>query len=237
LAPGARRAELVDAAGGDQERLRGFVARRCSGEPLAWLVGSVRFCAETVLVRPGVYVPRRQSEPLALEAAARLPADGIAVDLCTGAGAIAVILSRRRPMARVVASQIDPVAAGCARTNGIEVYEGDMAASLPDTLAGQTDVVTAVVRYVPSSELRLLARDVMAFGPRGALDGGKDGTRFLVRAIEDGAHLLHAGGSLLLELGGDRVDLLAPVLAENGYHDMDLLVDEDGDARGVCCRR
>jgi release factor glutamine methyltransferase len=229
--------ELVDAAGGDRERLRRIVARRCSGEPLAWLVGSVRFCGETVLVRPGVYVPRWQSEPLALEAAARLPEHGLAVDLCTGAGAIALVLARRRPMARVVASEIDPPATACARANGIEVYEGDMATSLPGTFAGRADVVTAVVPYVPTGQLRWLPRDVLAFEPRGALDGGEDGTRFLVPAVTAAAHLLHAGGSLLLELGGDQVDLLAPVLAENGYHDTELLVDADGDLRGVCCRR
>ncbi|HXP32574.1 MAG TPA: hypothetical protein VN820_01095, partial [Acidimicrobiales bacterium] len=62
-------AELVDVAGRDRDRLAELVARRCSGEPLAWLTGTVHFCGETVLVHPGVYVPRWQSEPLALEAA------------------------------------------------------------------------------------------------------------------------------------------------------------------------
>ena len=114
--------ELLDASGGSPDRLEALVARRCAGEPLAWLVGSVTFCGETVLVQPGVYVPRWQSEPLALEAATRLPRHGLAVDLCTGSGAIAVVLSRRRPEARVVATEIDPVAVACARANGIEVY-------------------------------------------------------------------------------------------------------------------
>lgn len=229
-------ANLVEVAGGDMARLRELVGRRGSGEPLAWLVHSVCFCGETVLVHPGVYVPRWQSEPLALEAAARLPAHGLAVDLCTGAGAIAVVLSRRRPLARVVASEIDPLAAACARANGIEVFEADMAANLPDALTGQIDVVTAVVPYVPTGELRLLPRDVIAYEPRRALDGGEDGTLFLFRAAVEAAPLLCPGGSLLLELGGDEADLLRPVLTENGYRDVELLVDEDGDLRALCCR-
>src|SRR5579862_2703335 len=102
---------LVDAAGGDPDRLETLVVRRCSGEPLAWLVGSVQFCGETILVRPGVYVPRWQTEPLALEAAARLRPNGVAVDLCTGSGAVAAVLGRRRPSARVLATELDPVAA------------------------------------------------------------------------------------------------------------------------------
>ena len=96
--------ELMGAAAGSSVRLRELVARRCTGEPLAWLVGSVSFCGVTVLVHPEVYVPRWQTEPLAIEAAARLPEDGIAVDLCTGSGAIAAVLSHRRPRARVASS-------------------------------------------------------------------------------------------------------------------------------------
>jgi release factor glutamine methyltransferase len=238
--------ELLDASGGSPDRLEALVARRCAGEPLAWLVGSVTFCGETVLVQPGVYVPRWQSEPLALEAATRLPRHGLAVDLCTGAGAIAVVLSRRRPEARVVATEIDPVAVACARANGIEVYQGDMSGPLPADLVGravqgestgQVDVVTAVPPYVPSGELHLLPRDVLAHEPRAALDGGADGTLRLQQAAVEGALLLRPGGSLLLELGGDEAELLGPVLSDAGYSDVEVLLDEDGDTRGVVCRR
>jgi len=229
-------AELIDAADGDEGRLSELVLRRCTGEPLAWLVGSVRFCGETVLVSPGVYVPRWQSEPLALEAVRRLTRDGLAVDLCTGSGAIAVVLGRRRPQARVVATEIDPVAAACARSNGVDVHLGDMASGLPPTLAGEADVVTAVVPYVPTGELRLLPRDVVAHEPLGALDGGEDGTDLLVRAVQTSALLLRRDGSLLVELGGDEAERLGPVLEANDFHDIELLEDGDGDLRGLVGR-
>ena len=160
----------------------------------------------------------------------------MAVDLCTGSGAIAVVLARRRPKARVVATEIDSRAAACARGNGIEVVEGDMAAGLPAALAGRVDVVTAVVPYVPGGELRLLPRDVVAFEPRRALDGGADGTVHLARAAVAAARLLRPGGSLLLELGGDQAGLLGPLLAEHGYRETELLTDEEGDPRGLVCR-
>ncbi len=230
-------AELFHAAGGDAARLQALVTRRCAGEPLAWLVGSVQFCGQTVIVRPGVYVPRWQSEPLAVEAASRLPARGVAVDLCTGAGAIAVVLARRRPSARIIATEIDPFAVACARSNGVEVVEGDMGAVLPDALLGRTDVVTAVVPYVPTGRLHLLPRDVTEFEPRRALDGGADGTRFLIRAVADASLLLRPDGSLLLELGAGQDGLLEPVLARSGFRDVELMVDEDHDLRGLCCRR
>jgi len=227
---------LTGAAAGDRDRLRALVERRCTGEPLAWLIGSVRFCDQTVLVHPGVYVPRWQTEPMALEAVARLPERGCAVDLCTGAGALAVVLAHLRPGARVVATEIDPRAVACARANGVDVLEGDLAAPLPDGLDGQVDVVTAVVPYVPTGELRLLPRDVLAHEPRRALDGGDQGIDLLIRAATAAVGLLRPGGSLLLELGGDQPHLLQPTLVELGYVDVALLVDDDGDVRAVTCR-
>ncbi|MGC9960327.1 MAG: putative protein N(5)-glutamine methyltransferase [Acidimicrobiales bacterium] len=228
--------ELVEAAAGDPGRLRQLVGRRCQGEPLAWLVGSVRFCGEKVLVHPGVYVPRWQTEPLALEAAKRLPNTGIAVDFCTGSGAIAVVLQCRHSSASIVATENDPLAVACARANGVEVYEGDMSANLPAALSGVVDVVTAVVPYVPTDELRLLPRDVTTYEPRGALDGGADGTTFLVCAAAEAVPLLRAGGSLLLELGGDEAAMLEPVLTGLGYRDVELLSDDDDDVRALICR-
>jgi len=229
--------ELIAAAKGDQDALRRLVARRSAGEPLAWLVGSARFCGLRVPVCPGVYVPRPQSEALALEAIARLPLRGLAVDLCTGSGAVALAVGHARPEARVLATEIDPAAAACARGNGVDVYVGDLTAPLPDELRGQVDVVTAVVPYVPTGEFRLLPRDVVAYEPRRALDGGADGAVLLRRAVVESARLLRPGGSLLLELGDREADLLEPLLAENGYRDVLRLYDEEDDLRGLSCRR
>jgi release factor glutamine methyltransferase len=229
--------DLMALANGDGPRLRELVARRCQGEPIAWLLGSVTFCGEIVLVQHGVYVPRWQSEPMALEAADRLPDDGIAIDLCTGSGAIAVVLARRHPNARVLATESDPVALACARANGVDVHQGDLAEGLPADLSGVVDVVTAVVPYVPTGDLQHLPRDVLAFEPRHALDGGPNGTAFLARAIRQVAPLLRPGGSLLLEVGGNQAALLQPFLDECGYEDSCVSFDDDGDARALYSRR
>lgn len=227
--------ELVDAATPGRS-LDEMVARRCAGEPLAWVTGSISFCDVVVLVHPGVFVPRKQSEPLALEAVARLPDDGIAVDLCTGAGALALVMSRRKPGATVLGTEVDPVAVACAQANGVAVLAGDMAAPLPATLAGRVDVVTGVVPYVPTGAMGLLPRD-SAYEPVVALDGGVEGTMLLRRAVSAASGLLRAGGSLLLEVGADQDLRLAPVLDRHGFRDVEAVADEDGDLRALYCRR
>jgi release factor glutamine methyltransferase len=225
--------ELLASAAGDAELLDSLVARRLTGEPLAWITGTVSFCGLDVIVEPGVYVPRWHSEPLARRAAGRLPANGTAVDLCTGAGAIGKVLTTSRPGARVVATDVDERAVACARANGVEAYRGDLFAPVPRTLEGRVDVVVGVVPYVPTPELGLLQRDTLTFESAGPYHGGHDGTDILRRVLTDAVPFLRPGGALLLELGGEQADLLAGDLARLGYGDPTVIVDEDGHVRGI----
>jgi release factor glutamine methyltransferase len=126
-----------------------------------------------------------QSQPLARRAVERLPANGAAIDLCTGAGAMAKTLITHHPGARVVASGVDERAVACAAANGLEVYFGDLFAPLPGTLEGCVDVVVGVVPYVPTPALPLLQRDAFAFESPLSYDGGCDGTEILRRVLAD----------------------------------------------------
>jgi release factor glutamine methyltransferase len=233
IAPCEEARELLARADGDRGLLASLLARRLTGEPLAWITGTTTFCGLETRVDPGVYVPRPHTELLARRAVERLPADGIAIDLCTGSGAVARTLMAARPAARVVASDIDPRAVACARANGVEAYAGDLFDPLPAGLTGSVDVVAGVVPYVPSPELRLLQRDTLTFESALAYDGGSDGCDILRRALTGACGCLLPGGALLLELGGDQADALAGDLERLGYRDVTTLADDLGDVRGI----
>lgn len=233
VAPFEEADELATAAAGDDALLQRLIDRRLTGEPLAWVTGATTFASTVVCIHPGVYVPRAQSRMLVRRAIDVLPSDGLAADLCTGSGAIAVVLGRARPQARVMATDIDPNACRCAASNGVEVFPGHLADPLPDELRGHFDVVISVVPYVPSGEIVFLPRDVREHEPLLALDGGPAGTRLLGQAVWAGSELLRPGGTLLLELGGDQDKALTGVLRDAGYGPLRRLEDEDGDLRGV----
>jgi release factor glutamine methyltransferase len=224
--------ELLAAAAGDQGALEAMVARRQEGEPLAWITGNVAFCGLTILVHKDVYVPRWHTELVAERAAERLPAGGVAIDLCTGSGAVAATLKARRPDARVVGTDLDPNAVVNARANGVEAYEGDLFAPLPDDL-GPADVIVAVVPYVPRRALPLLQRDTFRFETALAYDGGEEGLDILVRALEEAPGFLRPGGTLVLEVGGSQAGDLDADIARLPYRDLTEIVDEDGDLRGI----
>jgi release factor glutamine methyltransferase len=225
--------ELASAAA-DEDSLESLVRRREAGEPLAWVVGTTTFCGHRIHIDPGVYVPRPQTEALARRAADRLPPNGRAADLCTGAGAIAVQLMREAPAAHIVATDIDPLAVACARHNGVAVVRSDLGRALRDRTF---DVVTAVAPYVPTPDIRLLPEDVRRHEPTLALDGGADGLDVVRQLVEQAARLLLPGGWLLTEIGGNQDTALEPVLAAAGFAPAERWFDEEGDLRGVAVRR
>lgn len=233
--------ELLRAYGGgdpSSAAMAGALARRLGGEPLAWICGSAEVDGLRLHIEPGVYVPRRWQTPaVARLAAALLPPLGTAVDLCTGAGTIAALLRRVHPGARVVGTEIDPVAARCARRNGVEVVEGDLFDPLPSDLAGAIDVVTAVAPYVPTAALPLLPRDTLAHEPLVALDGGKGGLTVVHRIADGGRRWLRPGGWLVLELGPEQTDVVRDLLQAAGWRALSTIADPDGDACGVAARR
>jgi release factor glutamine methyltransferase len=229
--------ELETAAGGDTERLEAMVRRRERGEPLAWITGALDFGGVRVTVTPGVYVPRLQTVPLAQRAVQLLPSGGTVVDLCCGSGVVGAFVLAQRSDVRVLATDTDEAAVACARANGVDAHAGDLFAPLPLDVRGTVDVVTAVAPYVPTRELAFLPRDVQAYEPASALDGGSDGLDLVRRIVHDASGWLAPGGVLLLEIGGDQAVVLAPLLATAGYVEADALVDEEGDVRGISGRR
>jgi release factor glutamine methyltransferase len=232
VAAGEEANELIAGARDEGELVR-WVERRRTGEPLAWITGQTVFCGLPIALESGVYVPRWQSESLATLAGRLLPADGRGVDLCTGSGAVAVVMQMVRPDATVVATEIDPSAANTARRNGVVVYEGDLDLPLPHEFESQVDVMTGVLPYVPHDALHLLPRDVQRFEPRVALDGGVDGLELVETVIHRCDRWLKPGGWLVLEVGADQVDPVSDLMAAAELGPVDVVEDGDGDPRGV----
>ena len=236
VAPDAEADALLEASSEGVGPIEDLIARRLLGEPLAWIIGWVRFCGLRVRVDRGVFVPRPRTEALARRAIALLPPLGIAVDLCTGSGAVAAVIGSERPRAAVVATDIDPLAVACARSNGVRALAGDLDEPLRPSWRGRVDVMTAVVPYVPSEELHLLPRDVLAHEPRRALDGGRRGMSVLVRAAEAATRWLRPGGRVLLELGGDQAGEVGTRLADVGLSEIHVGRDDEGRDRAIEAR-
>jgi release factor glutamine methyltransferase len=200
------RSEALDAR---TARLYGrALCRRCSGVPLQYITRRQQFLDLTLEVRPGVFVPRPETEGLALaslEALAGIPGP-VVVDVGTGTGAIALVVKSRRPDARVLAVDLSPGAVALARSNAerlridVEVRFGDLLEPVPAVLRGTLDLIVSNPPYVTEEEYEGLPDEVKA-EPFEALVGGTDIHR---RLVDEASVWLRPGGWLLTEIGAEQ---------------------------------
>lgn len=110
---------LLDALPADvEDRLEALLARREAREPLQLILGEAPFRRLMLRVRPGVFVPRPETElALDLLAAHQDAPPRRVVDLCTGSGALAAAVLDELPQAEVLAVDLSPEAVELAAEN------------------------------------------------------------------------------------------------------------------------
>ena len=281
----------------ERDVLRGYVTRRGRGEPLQYITGEVGFRHIAVQVRPGVLIPRPETEVLVSEALALLPAapkrvaadsmrqrDGVNVslaeqaadsapsprdpasedvsrepsvrsdvpepallvaDLCTGSGCIACSVAYEHPLARVVATDIAAEAVALARDNAaalglserVDVLACDLGEGVDSALLGTFDLVVSNPPYVPTAVLDDIPREVAAFEPALALDGGADGLDVLRRLLPWCKGALKPGGGFAFELHETCLDEAARLAAQAGFVDVRIVSDLVGRPRVLTGRR
>jgi release factor glutamine methyltransferase len=207
-------------ASADPGTLDGMVARRVAGQPLEHVVGWADFCGVRVALDPGVFVPRRRTELLVREAAARAVPRATVVDLACGSGAVGMALASLVGPVDLYAVDVDPAAVRCAARNlgplGGRTYTGDLYDALPARLRRRVDVLVANVPYVPSAAVDLMPREARMYEPRVALDGGTDGLDVLRRVAGTATDWLAPGGYLLSETGVGQVPAALDALERAG---------------------
>lgn len=209
-----------------REAFDDLVTRRRSREPLQHLLGSAAFRRVELAVGPGVFVPRPETELLAGWAVDMLRAaiaagrrEPVAVDLCTGSGAIARAVADEVPNTQVHAVELSPDALEYAARNlsgtGVALHDGDMAKALPQ-LNGHVDVVVANPPYIPVGEYESVDVEARTHDPALALWSGGDGLA-AIRVVEQVAHrLLRPDGAMGCEHADAQGESAPAVFAATG---------------------
>ena len=207
---------------------RALVKRRLAGECVAYIVGRKEFYGLDFQVNPAVLVPRPDTETLvetALGVIKQLAAANKPVrvlDMCTGSGAVAVVLKHTMPELEVWATDISAEALEVARANAarllppssIHFCHGDLFSALFPT-PHSFHVIVSNPPYVPAAEIAGLAPEVRG-EPSLALDGGSDGLDIIERIIGDAPRFLSSGGILLLEADPRQMQRIAALLQQAG---------------------
>jgi release factor glutamine methyltransferase len=226
------------------ERFRVAVERRSGGVPFGYAVGRASFRQLELKLDQRALIPRPETEGL-VELVLRTLREtgngkhetghgkrdtengaketwGVAADVGTGCGCIALSLAVEGRFARVIAVERSPGAAALARENvalvrpsvPVEVREGSLLAPLA---AERCRVIVANPPYLTDGEYAALDPAVRSFEPREALVSGSDGLDATRELFAGAARLLEPGGVVAVEIDARRAPQVRALAREHGW--------------------
>lgn len=228
-------------------RARRAAERRLQGAPLAYAVGRASFRQLTLDVDERVLIPRPETEQLVdlvLEVCGR-ESGGVAIDVGTGSGAIALALAVEGSFSRVYGTDVSLDALQVARSNAViaaailrapvDFVHGSLLGPVRDVPAR---VVVSNPPYIALGEAASLPASVRDWEPAVALFSGTDGMNATARLVREAADVLAPGGLLALEVDMRRASLAAELVSrERRFHAIRVELDLTGRERFVLARR
>ena len=234
------------AKGEDYQRTLELIARRASREPLQYVLGTQEFFGRELVVRPGVLIPRQETELVVTEALSRIRqiCRPSIVDVGTGSGCLAISLAGGKPDSTVVAIDRSMAALHLARLNAvrhgfsgqIRWVHGDLLTPLlSKKTEGKVAAVVANLPYISQAEWERLPPDVKDFEPRLALYGGPDGFDAYRRLFSQAPYLLSRDGVLVIEIGLGQAPLVEEAVSKMAtLKIVNIRQDDQGIDRVVC---
>lgn len=223
----------------NQARLLEITGRLLKNEPVQYVLGYADFCGHRFAVRPGVLIPRPETE-LLVQKALQLGhgMEGVtepeALDIGTGSGCIAVSMALAG--CRVTAMDISEEALGIAMQNATAlnaevafVHENILQ---PSRTAQQWHVIVSNPPYICLHEAETMERNVLDYEPHNALFVPDTDPLIFYRAIASYAMShLSAGGWLCLEINQAYPDEMERLLSSFGFKDVTIQKDQYGKDR------
>ncbi len=216
-----------------------------SQKPLQYAEGKAYFRHLELDVDERVLIPRPETE-VVVDWALRLAGDqgGIAVDIGTGSGAIALSLALEGKFDRVIATDVSSDALDVAGINltrltprlrtAVELRHGSF---LAPVLGCGARLLVSNPPYIAANEVHALPANVRGWEPPLALLSGEDGMDATATIIEGAHQVLAPGGWLVLETDSGRAmagEALA--LAQGRYDEIVVHSDLTGRDRVLVAR-
>ena len=215
LSPADALDHLDDAISEDQQQAALTVAdtRISTRKPLAYILGEAWLMGVPFFSSEQSIVPRSWIAELIVDGSLEpwLPADGKALDLCTGNGSLAILLALSCPDIHVSACDISMPALSVAARNvdrhglntQVELLDGDLWDALPEPNEDNLfDLIICNPPYVNANSMNALPAEYHA-EPVLALAGGDDGMDLIRRILAQAPDYLSERGAILLEIGNE----------------------------------
>ena len=228
----------------EKNRLHEIVARLKNHEPIQYILGETWFCGLRLKVKPGVLVPRPETEELvSVILNSGLQSSSRVLDIGTGSGAIALALKNECPDAKVEGIDVSETAVKVASENA-RINQLSVCFYLQDILNWKAsnwpeyDLIVSNPPYVRESEKELMESNVLLYEPETALFVKDSDPLLFYRTIAAFAKVhLKKGGSLFFEINEYLGAEMKVLLEEFDFKQIELLKDINRRDRIMLCRK
>lgn len=217
--------------------LNKIFGRLMEGEPVQYVLGRAEFCGRWFSVRPGVLIPRPETEELCawITADSKASASPKVLDIGTGSGCIAITLQLDMPESKVTAWDISADALDVARENAqrlganVNFVKLDALNAKPED---EWDVIVSNPPYICEKEKKDMAVNVLEHEPHTALFVPDADPLLFYRAITRLAvQTLNKGGRLYFEINPIYADDTCRMMRAEGMTAVELRSDMYGKQR------
>jgi len=247
----AKKRDLPELNEFQAEKLRASVQQRLRGMPLAYISGRQSFMGMDLMASPEALIPRKETELLAGCAIDILQGldDGkklSVIDVCTGAGNVALAIAKALENANVFASDLSVEAIALAEKNRemhalsdrVGLYTGDLLEPFRKLdLEDGVDMITCNPPYISSAKVPAMASEISEHEPEMAFNGGVFGINLMRKLIAEAPEFIGSGGYLLFEVGlGQGLAMQKQVSKLREYDEVKTVADAEENVRVIVAR-
>lgn len=211
------------------DRYKALFVRRLNREPLQYILGYADFYGRRFIVRPGVLIPRPETEHIIEATIGLLKEKEIKspriLDIGTGSGCIVVSLAAEIDDAVLTAIDVSEDTLKVASQNAVrhsmngritfkKIDILDRYVAVPD--AGSYNFIVANPPYIPKQDWETLQDEIKVHEPKHALTDESDGLTYYKRITDLAPQLLKNDGWLICEIGYDQYESVHILISSKG---------------------
>lgn len=227
---------------------REIIDRRKEGEPLQYILGFQDFMGLKLVVRKGVLIPRGDTELLVQRVIEHVNVELSdrpfrMLDIGIGTGAISLAVASSMSKGEIIGVDISEEALSLAEENrkrlrleNVRFLKSDLFSGLSNEWFHSFDIIASNPPYIPNDEINGLQKEVRLFEPTLALSGGSDGLDYYRRITSEAVMFLKKNGLLIYEVGAGQGDAVSEIMKENGFTNINVVLDLENRDRVVAAR-
>jgi len=193
-------------------KFRGYLKRRLNGEPWQYIVGKTNFLGFDIFTESEIFIPRPETELMAVQAISKLKKFDYphVLEVGCGTGAISISIAARVKKTKIITTDISKKAVRLCKKN-VEYHKLNdkiniVCVDLFKCFVSRSkfDMIISNPPYILKKNLKKIDT-IVKKEPFLALDGGDNGVVIINKILENSSNMLKKGGLIFIEIDSSNL--------------------------------